>query len=409
MTEVSRVFFDLKKLLAEYKIDCHGILHVGGHEAQELELYKRVTDRRLWVEPNPKLAKQIRDKGERVEEVIAWDGEVLQNFYVTKNSQGSSALKPLEHEVDDELTLPTQPLRDFVGGVYNVLVVDTQGSELKVLQGANLGQFDMIICEVSNRIRYEGAATKDQIVEYLQDFQQVKSYPHDDGTIEDLVFVKKRMTTKILIPCAGSGSRWSGFMGIPKYMAEVDGVPIIEGLVGRLQQYDATITIIGEPRVKGAENYLPEYSSDEEVEKFTSSRKLWNDNGRTVFLFGDTYFTDEALKEIMEYPEADWVFFGRPFGSKFTGKPYGEIYAFSFYDGHISLIDKSVRRIQQLEKFGWIDRTNGWSLYRAMMGIPDEIMNRHLVGDNFVNIDDFTEDFDYPIDYTRLIENKNGK
>lgn len=44
-----------------------------------------------------------------------------------------------------------------------------------------------------------------------------------------------------------------------------------------------------------------------------------------------------------------------------------------------------------------------------MLKLPSRVMDQHLVGDNFINIDDWTEDFDSPTEYNIFIENFTKK
>jgi hypothetical protein len=75
------------------------------------------------------------------------------------------------------------------------------------------------------------------------------------------------------------------------------------------------------------------------ADKFLSSRELWNRNGRTIILYGDVYFTEEAIVAIFEYPHADWRLFGRAFESTFTGSDHGECFGISFYHESIAVAD----------------------------------------------------------------------
>ena len=57
-------------------------------------------------------------------------------------------------------------------GQYNALVLDTQGSELLVLRGAEeiLGQFRFIKTEAADFESYRNCATVDQLCSYLKPF-----------------------------------------------------------------------------------------------------------------------------------------------------------------------------------------------------------------------------------------------
>jgi hypothetical protein len=126
--------------------------------------------------------------------------------------------------------------------------------------------------------------------------------------------------------------------------------------------------------------------------KLTSTASAWNLEGRTLLLFGDVWFSDAAITLILEYPHQDTIcFFGRKGPSKLTGKPYGEIFAISFYPQHHSVL-KAIRGV---------DHAMGWNVFRLLekMSYPDL---------KFVEIDDWTEDFDTAEDYHRWLKARSA-
>jgi hypothetical protein len=138
-----------------------------------------------------------------------------------------------------------------------------------------------------------------------------------------------------------------------------------------------------------------------EMHKFSSSQDLWSE--RTVLLFGDTYYTDQAISTIVQDTE-DFTFFLRSGASSFTQKPYGEIYAFSFLD---SIHKKLKESIDILLIQHDIYSAGGWSLMRHLLGISHRSRTKdHLTKGHYIEIDDWTEDFDYPIDLDRWLEAK---
>ena len=224
------------------------------------------------------------------------------------------------------------------------------------------------------------------------------------------------MNPKIIIICGGIGTRWGQHNGIDKHFARVSGEKLIERTLRLLKPYSVeSINIIARPN--NISNFLEFLESDRifvfnavnidgalDANKFLSSRDLWNEKGRTIVLYGDVFFTSEAIDKIMT-TDASWSLFGRAFGSEYTGKPYGECFAQSFTSESINEHHDALLRIIRLHRSGIINRCGGWEHYRAMINIEDSRMNDHLVGARFVNIDDFTDDFDSPEEYQTFIEN----
>lgn len=217
------------------------------------------------------------------------------------------------------------------------------------------------------------------------------------------------MNRTAIVVAAGNGSRWNNYMNIPKHMVVIeDKQPIIERTVEQIQRHGADIFVVADEEiVKGVPNEKPENKPEySEANKLLSSMRLWNQEGRTIIFFGDAYYTESAVNTVMSHEDNGFTVFGRAFGSNFTGKEYGEIYALSFYPEDKDRMMFAMNRINQLEKRGVIEKANVWALYRAMLKLPDDLMHMHIVGNHFINIDDWTEDFDYPEDYEKFIKRK---
>jgi hypothetical protein len=216
--------------------------------------------------------------------------------------------------------------------------------------------------------------------------------------------------TRAIIIAAGDATRWNNHKKIPKHFAMVDGEPIIKRTVALLQGYDCDVHVVAKtPRYKinGSQLYIPSLKGENaDADKFLSSRELWNELGRTVILYGDVYFTGGAMDKIMNHPHPGWNLFGRVGASSFTGGNHGECFAISFYHDYIPEFEAALRRIINLWFNGRIDRCGGWEVYKAMIKMPDDVFFFHdepLVGRRFTNIDDWTEDFDWPIDYETFL------
>lgn len=181
------------QLAEKHGIKPHGVVHVGAHEAQEVDQYDGINQ--LYIEPIPQIASKLQNRGLDVIAKAAADYTGKAKFFVTDFSQGSSMLVPLEHSVSEKILVDTDTLKNMIQepSKYNCLVIDTQGTELHVLKGAELDDFDMIICETNTRKRYAGAPLHQEVAEYMdgQGFMIVDVLPHAiDGVINDCVFTR---------------------------------------------------------------------------------------------------------------------------------------------------------------------------------------------------------------------------
>jgi hypothetical protein len=217
--------------------------------------------------------------------------------------------------------------------------------------------------------------------------------------------------THAIIICAGEATRWQNYKGVPKHLIEINGEKILERTVRLINKYSkAKVYVVGRGnderyKIKGSAYYEADLNPDNfDADKFLSSKKLWNKNGRTIVFYGDCYFTDEAVKTIMEYKGKDWILFARYGSSQFTGCEWGECFAQSFYPKDIKRHEDALYTLADMKRRGELDTCGGWQHYRIMDGIDPK---NHARGDNFYEIDDFTDDFDYPKDLDRWYEHFN--
>lgn len=201
------------------------------------------------------------------------------------------------------------------------------------------------------------------------------------------------MSRVVIIAAGGKGSRWNNYLGVKKHDVKVEGVPILQRTIDQVNVHGDDPIVIK----KGSQKYG-------DLDKIYSSKAHWNENGRTIILFGDVFFTYEALDKIMGHDEPGWTVFGRIGPSQVTGKPYGELFAVSFFTEHISKMERAIERVYKLKEREAIESANLWALYRAMHNFPDDLMNDHYAGKGLVTIDDWTEDFDWPRDYDTFID-----
>lgn len=219
----------------------------------------------------------------------------------------------------------------------------------------------------------------------------------------------KENTTTAIVIADGEGSRWQGHLGIDKHFIEIGGEKIIERTERLLHNKVDNLYIV-------KSNYTPKHGKvfgpkhepeNYDADKFLNSKLLWNPQGRTIVLYGDVYFTNDAIDQILKYKEPQWVLWCRPTPSELTGKQWGECFAQSFWFGDTLEHNAALRRVVNLYKTGIIRRCGGWEHYRAMLRLPDNLINEHLYGPRMKVIDDWTEDFDHPFDYDRFIERFN--
>ena len=215
------------------------------------------------------------------------------------------------------------------------------------------------------------------------------------------------MTFTAIVLAAGEGKRWGNYTGVPKHLLEIEGESLIQRTTKQISAYADRTFVVGTDssyKTDFSELFVPEQKQPAlEMHKFSSSEELWSE--RTVLLFGDVYYTDEAISTIVQDTE-DFTFFLRSGASSFTQKPHGEIYAFSFWD---SIHEKLQESITHLLRQQDIYSAGGWSLMRHLLGVSHRSRTKtHLSKGHYIEIDDWTEDFDYPVDLDRWLEARTG-
>lgn len=207
---------------------CRGVIHVGANTGQEREFYDKLNLNVVWIEPIAQIYNQLLENIKPFENQMALnclitdrDGETI-TLHISSNNGASSSIFELEghkniwpdvHYVNEiNMTSATLTTALRCGGVdlekYDVLVVDTQGSELLVLKGAQqiLNNLKYIIVEAANFEAYRGCTNVDEIRTYLegQGFEMIRKKKNfevpDVGAYFDLAFRQRSLSRQARQP-----------------------------------------------------------------------------------------------------------------------------------------------------------------------------------------------------------------
>lgn len=216
------------------------------------------------------------------------------------------------------------------------------------------------------------------------------------------------MTDRYIIPCAGNGNRWTEQTGTPKQLVKLCGEPILYRTVRQLHERGATdiriiVKDLTDPRFKipGTRRATAKLNPDNgPADKFCSSRHLWNRNGRTTILFGDVFFTDQAMDTIVNPDDGgDWRVYARFGTSNITGCRHPELFGITLHPDHHTLADQAIAYCVDLHQRGLLKGwSGGWQVYAAMCADTD--LKARDRGHS-VTIDDWTEDMDWRVDWER--------
>jgi FkbM family methyltransferase len=197
-----------------------GVIHVGANTGQEIGLYAKYGLEVVWIEPIPEIYEKLRSNLSGISGQVALSGLVTDSnnksydFHIANNEGASSSI--LEFNLHQDIwpginfnktiklyskTLPTI-LRDNQISLpaYDMLVMDTQGSELLILKGALpiLENFIYIKTEVPDFESYTGCCQLKDLHLFLSnqgyaEYSRVKFASHPNGgNYYDIIYKKAK-------------------------------------------------------------------------------------------------------------------------------------------------------------------------------------------------------------------------
>ncbi len=215
-------------------------------------------------------------------------------------------------------------------------------------------------------------------------------------------------TLRAIISAGREHPKWNNYLGVPQHLVPIFGTPLLRRTVIQVLRRTNDIHLrlpTGElgDRYKDAlganlSDVTVHQSDDEGLCEYTVNRSLWDENGTTVLLLGDVCFSTNAMEIIFKTSKLvrrdDYRCFGRYKGSRITGYRAGEIWAASWGSDTHATMDRHLKYVHDVRASGAVTRPPGWMLLRMWQGTP---LNRHYCTKPwFVQIDDTTEDFDFP-------------
>lgn len=196
---------------------------------------------------------------------------------------------------------------------------------------------------------------------------------------------------KYIIMADGKGTRWKNYQNIPKHLIKIDGEILLERTVRQLNNQDKNAKVIitshdKRYEFKGATRYEP-LNNVLEIDRFTE--ELIEDN--ICFLYGDTYYTDETINNIINSKVEDILFFGNQ----------KSIVAIKVKDS--KLFKKHISNVKNLFLENKIQNCKGWQVYQSFQNLE---FDKKQIKDKFVIVDDETIDYNTPKEYENRKQNK---
>jgi len=205
------MLISLDDLIKKYNITLKGILHVGAHDFEELQLYEKYIDRSkiLWVDAllDKVIANKNKYENLLIEHAVVSDKVENLKFHRSNNNQSSSIFelglhKQFHPEVYyvgyyDVETIKLDSILPNYNINYNFINLDIQGAELKALKGMEsyLEKIDYIYSEVNEDYIYENCNLITEIDEYLAifNFKRVETVWWRDCKWGDAFYIKQNL------------------------------------------------------------------------------------------------------------------------------------------------------------------------------------------------------------------------
>lgn len=168
-----------------------GVVHVGANSGQERGLYDSYRLPVLWIEPIPEVFATLQrniasyPRQRAVQALVtAIDGDEVEFHIASNDGASSSILEPAKHKDIWPQVEFSQPVRmktstlpsvieaaDLDMAIYNGLIMDTQGSEMLVLQGAVplLHHFDFVKTEAADFESYKGCCRLSDLGTFMEE------------------------------------------------------------------------------------------------------------------------------------------------------------------------------------------------------------------------------------------------
>lgn len=206
----------LQDLIARHKMNITGVFHIGANAGQERDTYNElVSGEILWFEAIDFVFEQLKENIKpyhRQTAIVAClsdeDGKLV-SFNISDNeAQSSSMLEFGNHEeihpsvhFIDCIPMRTKRFDTLLNllerdvSKINMISIDVQGSELKVLNGFGkyLKQIDYIMSEVNKKFTYKDCALVGELDDFLSDFERVETGTWVGDSWTDALFIRKSL------------------------------------------------------------------------------------------------------------------------------------------------------------------------------------------------------------------------
>jgi len=203
---------------------------------------------------------------------------------------------------------------------------------------------------------------------------------------------------KYVIMCGGEYKNFK----IPKPLNKIKGEKIIERTIRLLKENNINEIYISSNNpifdnfgVKRIEHRNTYKYDKEKAEGYwlDAFYPFFDENDKVCYIFGDVYFTKQAIKTIVDYQTEKNILFGTGLAKNEFHNDWGEPFAYKVNDYKSFL--NGIKQVKKLQDKGKTKRVAlVWELYRYLNNLDINI--QQIKDETYICIDDGTIDVDSP-------------
>lgn len=208
---------------------------------------------------------------------------------------------------------------------------------------------------------------------------------------------------KYIIMCGGKYDMWK----TPRQLQVINGEVLVARTIRLLKENGITDIAItsndprfdnfGVPRIDHKNTY--EYKDGESYGYWLDAYYQLPDNEKVCYMYGDVYYTDKAIKTIINYESNDNILFGTSAAKNKYHENWGE--PFSYKVNNNKAFKEGIEAVKKLQDEGKTNRVPiTWELYRYLNNLDINI--QQVLDKTYVCIDDDTMDIDYPEELDKM-------
>jgi len=242
---------------------------------------------------------------------------------------------------------------------------------------------------------------------------------------------------QIVIPCGGNASRWDNFLSRPKHLVDLGNNALLLSRTRNQISRHLSNAIVHLLLDEKTSNSYPDFPNtrvifkdkynDNNVGLEVLSHPKLNDDIDLLWIYGDTYFSENAFKIIstdLSENRSQIRYYGRKKQNKNYGNNGGELFAVFTPASNIKYLKQIYFFVKRLYTGTPMYRFSSWEVVSLLSFLLQQgnITDWHIIAEKigartlftnlcniwnnrafadelWVEIDDETEDFDYPYEY----------